>query len=119
MQITIDTMSMPLCQVVGQVTAMVSPCIYSPIITYLTGPQNFDWEIFQNISAVDDSDVKGITQEQLAAQAIVEHSTDEENTKLKQERDVAAWASIVSFCISRQHVMSSADFSCRLWLFAS
>lgn len=90
-------MSMPLCQVVGQVTALLSPCIYSILITYLTGPQNFDWEIFQNIRAVDDSDVKGITQEQLAAQEAVEHSSAEENIKLKQERNIAAWASIVSF----------------------
>ncbi|KAE9986099.1 hypothetical protein BLS_000032 [Venturia inaequalis] len=97
--ITIDTMSMPLCQVVGQVTAIISPCIYSPLITYLTGPQNFDWEIFQNIRAVDDSDVKGITQEQLAAQQTIEHSTIEEDTKLKQERNIAAWASIaVALC---------------------
>ncbi|TID15089.1 sodium/proline symporter [Venturia nashicola] len=97
--ITIDTMSMPLCQVVGQVTAMISPCIYSPMITYLTGPQNFDWEIFQNIRAVDDSDVKGITREQLAAQQHIEHATAEEDTKLKHERNVAAWASIaVALC---------------------
>lgn len=78
---------------------MLSPCIYSPVITYLTGPQNFDWEIFKNIRAVDDSDVKGITQEQLVAQQVIEHSTAEENTKLKQERNVAAWASIVSLRI--------------------
>jgi hypothetical protein len=94
-------MSMPLAQVVGQVTAMVSPCIYSPIITYLTGPQNFDWEELKKIQAVDDSDVKGITQEQIAAQQVIEYASEEENIKLTHERNVAAWASVVSFRRSR------------------
>lgn len=89
-------MGTPLPQVVGQVTAMISPCIYSPLITYLTGPQNFDWNEFKKIQAVDDSDVKGMTQEQLSAQQVIDHASPEENTKLKHERNIAAWASVVS-----------------------
>lgn len=101
--VSVYTMGNPLPQVVGQVTAMLSPAIYSPLITYLTGPQNFDWDRFKYIRAVDDSDVAGMTAEQLALQQNAEKVlSPEEDRKLRRERDIAAMTSVtvaLCFCI--------------------
>lgn len=41
----------------GNVAALLSPIIFIPILTYLFGPQNYDYESMRNIRKVDDSDV--------------------------------------------------------------
>ncbi len=41
---------------VGNVVALLSPAIISPILTYVFKPQNFDWEILKSIRRVDEAD---------------------------------------------------------------
>jgi SSS family transporter len=41
----------------GNVAALLSPVVFSPILTYLFGPQNYDYESMRAIRKVDDSDV--------------------------------------------------------------
>ncbi|PTU23317.1 hypothetical protein P175DRAFT_0555964 [Aspergillus ochraceoroseus IBT 24754] len=41
----------------GNVAALLSPLVFSPLLTYLFGPQNYDYESMRAIRKVDDSDV--------------------------------------------------------------
>ncbi|KAL4993848.1 Sodium:solute symporter family-domain-containing protein [Aspergillus recurvatus] len=41
----------------GNVAALLSPVVFSPVLTYLFGPQNYDYESMRAIRKVDDSDV--------------------------------------------------------------
>ncbi|KAL5052223.1 hypothetical protein BDW71DRAFT_202345 [Aspergillus fruticulosus] len=41
----------------GNVAALLSPVVFSPVLTYLFGPQNYDYESMRAIRRVDDSDV--------------------------------------------------------------
>lgn len=41
----------------GNVAALLSPIVFSPVLTYLFGPQNYDYESMRAIRKVDDSDV--------------------------------------------------------------
>ncbi|KAJ3521637.1 hypothetical protein NM688_g8991 [Phlebia brevispora] len=93
--ITIETLGDPLPLVVGNATSLISPIIYGPLLTYLFGPQNFDWGKFrQNIHVVDDSDVAGITADQLVEQRAENEISADENRSMKRARFTAAVASI-------------------------
>ena len=109
MQISIDTLGEPLPLVVGNATALFSPMLYSPVLTFLFGPQDFRWEKFdEGIRAVDDSDVVGITEAQLAQQ----HTGADIGTSAKMKRAsiVAAVSSIVSTCTAiALHAVTIAD----------
>lgn len=72
--------------------------IYSPVLTFLFGPQDFRWEKFdEGIKAVDDSDVAGMTEAQLAQQHHTEEESDADTgAKMKRASIVAAVSSIVS-----------------------
>ncbi|KAK9236130.1 Sodium:solute symporter family-domain-containing protein [Lipomyces kononenkoae] len=41
----------------GNVVALLSPFVFVPILTYLGGPQNYDWESMKTIAQVRDDDV--------------------------------------------------------------
>lgn len=41
----------------GNVAALLSPVVFSPVLTYIFGPQNYDYESMRAIRKVDDSDV--------------------------------------------------------------
>ncbi|KAE8351153.1 hypothetical protein BDV28DRAFT_150235 [Aspergillus coremiiformis] len=41
----------------GNVAALLSPIVFSPILTYVFGPQNYDYESMRAIRKVDDTDV--------------------------------------------------------------
>ena len=103
-QISIDTLGEPLPLVVGNATALFSPMIYSPALTFLFGPQDFRWEKFdEGIKAVDDSDVAGMTEAQLAQQHYTEEADVNTGAKMKRASIVAAVSSIVSSCTSPGH----------------
>ena len=98
-QISIDTLGEPLPLVVGNAVALFSPFVYSPLLTYLSGPQDFRWERFdQGIRAVDDSDVAGMTEEQLAQQHDVEEADNDSafDERMKRASLLATYSSIVS-----------------------
>ena len=93
---TIDTLGEPFPLVVGNATALFSPMLYCPLLTYVFGPQDFSWAKFRdNINVVDDSDVAGITADQLAEQSDENKITSEENSVMKRAKKTAAAASIV------------------------
>jgi len=41
----------------GNVTALLSPIVFVPILTFAFGKQNYDWQSMKNIRRVDDSDI--------------------------------------------------------------
>ena len=83
--VTIDTTSEVLPLVIGNTVSLISGVVYSIICTYVFGPANFDWELFKKeIKISDDSDVKGLTEEQLAQQLKTEHLSLEDENSLRK-----------------------------------
>jgi urea-proton symporter len=41
----------------GNVVALLSPCIFVPILTYALKPQNYDWQSMKEIRKADDHDL--------------------------------------------------------------
>jgi len=72
--------------VIGNSVSLVSGCVYSVLCTFIFGRDNFDWSLFKEIKVVDDSDVKGLSAEQLAQQLAVEHLTPEIDAKLRRAK---------------------------------
>jgi len=71
--VTVDSTSAVLPLVVGNSVSLVSGAVYSILLTYLFGSQDFDWSLLKtDICAIDDSDVKGVTSEQIAQQVVSE-----------------------------------------------
>lgn len=97
--VEIGALSNALPLLIAQIVALFSPLIYSPVITYLTGPQNFDWAKFKDIQPVDDGDVAGMTQEQLAdqmAEALANaEMSPEQDRKMIRGRNIALYGSLV------------------------
>ena len=83
--VTIETTSAILPLVIGNTVSLISGVIYSVICTYVFGPSNFDWERFKTeIKISDDSDVKGLTNEQLAQQFKMERLSPEDEISLRK-----------------------------------
>ncbi|OGE51832.1 hypothetical protein PENARI_c012G10712 [Penicillium arizonense] len=55
--LTVDTTGANYPMLAGNVAALLSPVIFSPILTYTFGPQNYDYESMRQIRKVDDTDV--------------------------------------------------------------
>lgn len=78
----------------GNVAALLSPCIFVPVLTYAFGRQNYDWVSMKMIRRGDDHDLAkkaGLDLEQLAGnrrQSVVE--AEAENTKLNKAFKIAA-----------------------------
>ncbi|THX18516.1 Na+/solute symporter [Aureobasidium pullulans] len=92
--ISIGTLSTAEALLAGQVVALCSPMLFSPAISYMTGPQNFDWTKFQKIDLVDDSDVPDVNEEVLAQQQAIQleetHISPEEDRVMVRARNIAA-----------------------------
>ena len=83
--VTVDTTSQILPLVIGNATSLLSGAIYSIICTFLFGKDTFDWQgLAAGIIVVDDSDIPGLTAEQLAEQTAKEHLTPEVARALKR-----------------------------------
>ncbi|KAI9737371.1 MAG: hypothetical protein M1834_009525 [Cirrosporium novae-zelandiae] len=86
--VTIATTSTALPLVVGNATSLVSGAVYSILLTFIFGPDDFNWSRFQTeIKVIDDSDVAGLTQEQLAEQMKKESLSPEEERSLHKARN--------------------------------
>lgn len=55
-KITVDNTFEDDPMLVGNVVALLSPAIISPILTYVFKPQNFDWEVLKTIKRVDETE---------------------------------------------------------------
>ncbi|KAL4806902.1 Sodium:solute symporter family-domain-containing protein [Aspergillus unguis] len=54
---TVETTGANYPMLAGNVAALLSPLVFSPVLTYLFKPQNYDWASMRAIRKVDDSDV--------------------------------------------------------------
>lgn len=83
--ITVDNTYQDDPMLVGNVVALLSPAIYSPVLTLIFGQQNFDWDVLKQIKKVDEleelEDVLPTTYKEAA-----ENNSDEDSEKLKQVR---------------------------------
>jgi hypothetical protein len=88
--VTITSTSQTIPLVIGNATSLFSGAIYSIICTYVFGPDNFDWDkLLTDIIVVDDSDIKGLTSEQLAEQTLAERLSPEADRALKRGKIMA------------------------------
>lgn len=86
--------------VIGNSVALFSGAIYSILLTFIFGTDKFDWSRFKSeIRIIDDSDVKGLTREQLDEQLAHEHITPEMDKMLKRARWYAIGIATV-LCLS-------------------
>ncbi|KIV99330.1 uncharacterized protein PV09_08990 [Verruconis gallopava] len=97
--VTVATTSRILPLVIGNATSLFSGAIYSILCTFVFGPDTFDWKrLTTDIIVVDDSDIKGLSPEQLAEQAAAEHMTPEASHTLERGKLMAILiASILCF----------------------
>ncbi|KAL2841372.1 Sodium:solute symporter family-domain-containing protein [Aspergillus pseudoustus] len=56
-EFTVETTGANYPMLAGNVAALLSPVVFSPVLTYVFGPQNYDYESMRAIRKVDDSDV--------------------------------------------------------------
>ena len=95
--VTITTTSQTIPLVIGNAVSLVSGALYSIILTYVLGPQNFDWKILKDgVKVIDDSDVAGVTEEQLQQQLAVEHLSPQDERALYRGKIVGTLLAIVS-----------------------
>lgn len=88
--VTIATTSEILPLVVGNAVSLISGALYSIICTYAFGPDDFDWERLKTgIQVVDDSDIVGLTAEQLAQEKAGEVLTPEQDRALLRGKRTA------------------------------
>lgn len=87
--VTVATTSAILPLVVGNSVSLVSGALYSVAITFIFGPEDFDWNRFRTeLKVIDDSDIKGLSPEQLAEQLATEHLSPEDERALKRGKKV-------------------------------
>ncbi|KAJ5466351.1 hypothetical protein N7530_010138 [Penicillium desertorum] len=55
--LTVDTTGANYPMLAGNVAALLSPVIFVPLLTYIFGPQNYDYESMRAIRKVDDTEV--------------------------------------------------------------
>lgn len=95
--VTVLSTSQTIPLVIGNAVSLGAGVVYSVILTYLLGPQNFDWEILKTgVKVIDDSDVAGVTEEQLQQQLAVEHLSPLEERALYRGKVVGSFMAIVS-----------------------
>lgn len=94
--ITVATTSAILPLVIGNGVSLVSGALYSILCTFIFGRDDFDWERFKTeLKVIDDSDVKGVTAEQLAQQLEMEHLKPEDEKALVRGKKVGIIMAIV------------------------
>jgi hypothetical protein len=88
--VTVATTSQTIPLVIGNATSLFSGAIYSIVCTYAFGPDKFDWDkLLTDIIVVDDSDIKGLTSEQLVEQTAAEQLTPEADRSLRRGKRMA------------------------------
>lgn len=106
--VTILSTAQVLPLVIGNATSLICGLIYSVICTYMFGPDDFDWELFKTgIRAADDSDVKGVTAEQLAQQLKNEQLSPEDDRSLRRAKKLGIIFAVVGATL--QSTCSVAD----------
>lgn len=82
----------------GNVAALLSPIIFIPILTFVFGPQNYDYESMRNIRRVDDSEVAAaahVDVETIPGETIPPDMTEEEVKKLNKAAFYARMLTVI------------------------
>ena len=69
----------------GNVAALLSPCLFIPVLTYAVGPENYDWESMRSIRRADDD--KSVASD---PEVVLEDTNPGENDADHQSRYVRA-----------------------------
>jgi hypothetical protein len=89
-EVTVASTSQTIPLVIGNATSLFSGAIYSVICTYAFGPDKFDWgKLMTDIIVADDSDIRGLTSEQLAEQTSAKGITPEADRALRKGKRMA------------------------------
>ncbi|PYI24632.1 urea transporter [Aspergillus japonicus CBS 114.51] len=70
----------------GNVAALLSPMIFSPVLTLIFGSQNYDYESMRAIRKVDDTDVAAADLEQIPGEVAARTAAQEEEETRKLNR---------------------------------
>lgn len=77
----------------GNVTALLSPLIFIPILTFTFGKQNYDWVSMKQIRKVDDSEIlrRASLDAEIAPPVVTQSAEQEvvEQTKLRKAAIIA------------------------------
>ncbi|KAK3111606.1 hypothetical protein LTR53_012968 [Teratosphaeriaceae sp. CCFEE 6253] len=88
--VSIATTSNILPLIIGNGVSLVSGALYSIICTYAFGRDDFDWSrVHREIHIADDSDIKGLTSEQLVQEQAHEILTPEQDRDLRRGKKMA------------------------------
>ncbi|KAL1988001.1 hypothetical protein VTN96DRAFT_1525 [Rasamsonia emersonii] len=82
----------------GNVAALLSPIVFIPILTFVFGPQNYDYESMRNIRRVDDSEVAAaahVDLEMIPGETTPPDMTEEEVKKLNKAAFYARTLTVV------------------------
>lgn len=98
--VTIASTSAILPLVVGNSVALVSGAVYSFLLTFALGFEDFDWNVLKTeICAIDDSDVKGVTSVQIAEQSSSEKLSLEDESALLHAKKVGIGLAAALFLV--------------------
>ncbi|KAL4972681.1 Sodium:solute symporter family-domain-containing protein [Aspergillus desertorum] len=86
----------------GNVAALLSPVVFSPILTYLFGSQNYDYESMRAIRKVDDSDVAAAAHvdPELNPRASIANSSASQQQEEEGEIKKLNKAAVISRCLT-------------------
>ncbi|KAL4869166.1 hypothetical protein BDV12DRAFT_208727 [Aspergillus spectabilis] len=90
---TVETTGANYPMLAGNVAALLSPMIFSPALTYIFGPQNYDYESMRAIRKVDDSDVAAAAHVDLELVPGEQPTTTEEEEEEIKKLNKAAFLS--------------------------
>lgn len=94
--VSVATTSNILPLVIGNAVSLVSGALYSIVLTFVFGPDTFDWDLLKTgIRVVDDSDIAGLTAEQIAQQLAGETLTPDAERSLRRGK----FKAILTACV--------------------
>jgi urea-proton symporter len=77
----------------GNVAALLSPCIFIPILTYAFGPDNYDWESMRAIRRADDDKLAGDPEVVLEASNPAENDAEQQSRYVRAGK-IARWTTV-------------------------
>ncbi|KAL1854563.1 urea active transporter [Paecilomyces lecythidis] len=82
----------------GNVAALLSPMVYVPVLTFVFGSQNYDYESMRAIRKVDDSDVAAAAHVdlELIPGEVDHHTAAQEAEEMRKLNKASKWARIIT-----------------------
>ncbi|QLG70264.1 hypothetical protein HG535_0A02020 [Zygotorulaspora mrakii] len=95
---------------VGNVVALLSPCIFSPLLTLIFKSQNFDWEILKSIKRVDEfEELEDVIEPR--SSILMENSANEENSSNTEKLNpiTSQVSEVVNHLVDERRVMEMKE----------